>query len=167
MTPQELAHLIIESGLPDSEGTAGCSEADIADIESRSNVKLPVAYRDFLLALGRSSEDFFSDVSFVYPTIRDDQKSITNILGTFKLPASAYVFMVRNDLILFFDIKDGDDPPVYRYVQGDQATEKAADTFSEFLTDYLLTEIKMRKRSEELRLKYEARMKAADGQSST
>jgi len=155
--PQTLSQTLVDNHLATPDVIAPCTPEDISAIESKYFVKLPRTYKDFLLAVGRSSNKIFSDVILMYPAICDVDDVIKSTLGDFQPPSSAFIFVLHNDTVLYFTTSEGDDPPIYRFTQGDEAAEEVFPSFSSWLSDYILGEIQMQKNIEELDRRADAR----------
>ena len=143
--PQTLAQTLVDNHLATPDLIAPCSAEDILVIESKYSIKLPSTYKEFLLAVGRSSNRIFSDVILMYPAICSIDDVMKSTLGDFQLSTNAFIFTLRNDLLLYFISTEGDDPPIYRYSQGDRAAENVFPSFSSWLSHYILGEIQMQK----------------------
>lgn len=115
---------LLEHGLVSGETIQGCSDDEIASIESAFNVKLPNAYKDFLRRMGKKCGDFLGEAIRTYPGIVDlAPESVDNLLKAnpaYSLPPTAFVFVeIYGYQFFFFDTKDGlEDPPVFRYNEG-------------------------------------------------
>lgn len=126
---------LLDSGLANPDTIEGCSEEDIAEIEKKCQLKLPFAYKLYLRKLGRKAGDFLGECLRTYPGILKygQDKAKTLLAGTgYRLPDTAFVFVERYGCqFFFFDTSDGqDDPPVYRYFEGDKGPVKVADSLT-------------------------------------
>lgn len=151
--PEKLAEMIV-ANLADKSDVVGCTEAQIQDLETKYAIKLPAAYKDFLRAFGNSAQEVFGDVELMYPdllTYYEYDGILKYSTDKFTLPANAFIFASRLDTLAFSITTDGDDPPVYRYISQQDAEEKIYPSFSEWLTDYVLTEIKLQKDIDEFK----------------
>lgn len=140
-----LVNLIVESGMARPDQIKGCTNTEVDQIESKAGVRLPQAYKNYLLSLGSSSNDVFSDVLFVYPAIMEHRDIIKRIEARtgYKLKPTEFVFLIRDGLIMFFDTATGDDPPVYLMEAPDQP-RRVCSCFSEWLTSYVNDEASAR-----------------------
>lgn len=141
---------MVESGMaPDT--ICGCCADEISELEKLADTKLPQTYVEFMLAMGKQAGAFLSDVLMTYPGIaefgRSEAQSLVEGTG-FELPADAFVFVDWDYGFLFFYTKQGDDPPVYRYQEGESAPEKVADSFTAWLPFELSSEIEVFKEAE-------------------
>ncbi len=140
-----LVEIIIESGMGTMEDLAGFSEEDIAELEKKYNVRLPLTYKEFLDSIGYSGTSVFSSVIMVYPSLDEFRDSAYEMVeeDEYKLPSSSFVFLLDDNYFLFFDTESGDDPPVYKYSTGSKAPELFYDSFSEWLTRYVKAEAEL------------------------
>lgn len=137
---------LIAGGLATDKTLEGCTENEIAAIESHLNLKLPQAYKDYLSRMGKKAGDFLSECLLTYPEIVEYGRATAEGLvqrTEYKLPKSAFVFVERYGCqFFFFDTASNDDnPSVYRFLEGDQKPEKVANTFSEALEIALSDEL--------------------------
>ena len=65
-TLKKVLNRLLQAGLADESAVEGCTEAEIAAIESHYGIRLPGAYRDFLSIMGKSAGSFLvgTDYSF-------------------------------------------------------------------------------------------------------
>lgn len=149
-----IVEIIIESGMGKMEDLAGFPEEDIAELEKKYNVRLPLTYREFLGSIGYSGTSVFSSVVLVYPSL-DEFKDLAYKMvekNAYTLPSSSFVFLLDDNYFLFFDTKSGDNPPVYKYSKGSKAPELFYNSFSEWLTRYVKAEAELEsKYAKELR----------------
>jgi hypothetical protein len=133
----------------------GCSDEQIKEIESKLKVSLPPIYKKFLSVMGQKSGDFLRGSDFWYPellTLRQGAESLLHDLSSsLKLPQSAFVFgMHQGYQFFYFDTSDGDDPPVYYYLEGDEEFSRKFDHYSEFLLAIFSDEVAVRKDADEV-----------------
>lgn len=135
-SPKELAQMLIDSGRATSETIKGCSEEEIRTIEAQFNVRLPDRYKEYLRVMGKEAGDFASDLIMTYPGIikfcRPSGERWAAEKG-FALSATHFVFLIRDDMFMFFDASL-EDPPVYRLDTAvDEKPIVVADSFLELL----------------------------------
>ncbi|NJN72899.1 MAG: SMI1/KNR4 family protein [Limnothrix sp. RL_2_0] len=117
-----------------------CSSSEIKELEKQLNICLPKIYVDFLLILGRGTQDFWKgeDCFFKHlPTLQiwarellDEDKSLV------KLPSDAFVFFMHQGYqFSFFKTSEGQDPPIYHYSEGQNKKHfiQIHNRFSDFL----------------------------------
>lgn len=117
----------------------GCSAREVESAEQTLGIELPQAYKEYLFAFGHNAGDLFNEVEFLLPDVLEAQKQWNEVASAYNLSKSVFIFLSRFDLYLFFDTANGDDPPIYRIIEEDQAPpEKVFDSFTEWLNDYIL-----------------------------
>jgi len=130
----------------DSKGCElhGCSAREIAKIEEFFNVKLPLYYREFLSSMGKEAGKFMRGSSVFYSEIFDLRDGSIRLLNddNFKpLPVNAFVFWMHQGYqFAFFYWDEGDNPPVYYYLEGEhyEDFEKKENSFTDFLEKQLI-----------------------------
>ena len=116
----------------------GCSPQEVHWLEeSFSPLKLPLAYKEFLLAMGNGAGSFLYFTDIYFPTLdgmQDDAIAMLEEEGEdFNLPDDAIVFSYADGhCFSFFRASEGDDPPVYIYLSG-QGYPEPFKPFSENL----------------------------------
>jgi hypothetical protein len=136
----DIVETIVLSGLASEAELQGCTEAELTHLESTLGLGLPRAYREFLLRAGRGAGRLFRGTDVFYPTLLNLREWADELLeedsGRFVIPADAVVIgMHQGYQFLYLRVGEGDDPPVYRYVEGQEDSEKIADAFSRYLAD--------------------------------
>jgi hypothetical protein len=120
------------------EGTPATAQA-VAALEKQLGLTFPVAYRAFLLILGRDGGPDFTgfDCSIrVVPKLREWAEELLAECGSpFVLPANAVVFLMNQGYYFVYFLADrgSDDPAVYAYLEGQQAPDQKAESFSAWL----------------------------------
>lgn len=135
-----------------------CDEWEVSDLEQHFQVKLPSAFKAFLMLAGKWFDPF---VGSQYILERDGfydaielQQAAQRMLqrdGN-KLLRDAFVFFVHQGVALrFFLLNDGDDPPVFEYVEHDPPAKQVATRLSEFLLSEVrgLQELRSRRLSDD------------------
>ena len=142
--------------LKSMEGTAlaghnileGCSESELKEIEAIAEAKLPEEYRTFMAVLGRFAGDFLSGSDYLYPDVLKVKKYAEELLEESEvkvtIPKTAFpFFMHQGYLFMYFDCASGDNPPVWRFMEGYDEPLKIADSFSEWLQDAISAELQL------------------------
>jgi hypothetical protein len=117
-----------------------CSEDEVNALEHHSGLSLPEAYKEFLLWMGhgagrllRGSDCFYEHL----PHLREWAVELLEEDGFHKpLPDDAFVFFMHQGYqFTFLRLSEGDDPPVYYYIESmDQISFTISHrSFSEFL----------------------------------
>ncbi|HUY93451.1 MAG TPA: SMI1/KNR4 family protein [Pirellulales bacterium] len=123
------------TGLAAADATRGCTKEEIAEIESTLRVRLPNAYREFLRLCGKQAGEFLLGTDWTFPTILALKESAAALLRECDVPRelspSAFVFAMHQGYqFLFFDCQSGQDPAVFRFIEGDQSARQVFDSFS-------------------------------------
>lgn len=143
-TPNELIEMLNESGLSKECPIQGCTEKDIVEIEEKYRVKLPQAYKDFLLLLGDKPGHFLPNCLFrksELDTIKDiAQKQVKEDGATLK--ETDFVFMQRYNFVLYFENEGNlEDPPVYLLEKGRDQSRQLFESLSKWLYSWINLDI--------------------------
>lgn len=124
----------------DTQEFQPCSEQEVQELEQQLERQLPAAYREFLLTMGHGAGEMFQADDCFYGDLPKIQRLANILLAqnnvATPLPADAFVFLYAGYQFLFFRTGEGDDPPTYYYMEGDEQTNTFPRTFehySEFL----------------------------------
>ena len=137
---------LIEAGLAEPATIRGCREEEIGRLEQDLCVALPAFYRLFLTRMGRSCGAFLTGTDFLFPDLgslrlQAEQLLLETNVG-FRLKDADFVFAVHQGYqFLVFDTKESDDPAVWLYEEGDVASRKVFNHFSEWLEACVSDEI--------------------------
>jgi hypothetical protein len=121
-----------------------CSGKQISKIEESFNVSLPVAYKEFLLVMGKGAGQFMLGSSVFYNEIFDLREGSIELLSEndFKeLPENTFVFWMHQGYqFAFFYLDQGENPPVYFYYEGETKGdfELVENSFTDFLEKQLV-----------------------------
>ncbi len=118
------------------KGLKPCTEEEVVRLEQARSVKLPQAYREFLLWMGSSGGSLFIGSDCFYRDLPLIQKGAVELLEEdqfpLKLPEDAFVFYMHQGYNFdFFRPSEGDDPPVYYYLEDSEQT-----SFTEVFSHY-------------------------------
>lgn len=145
-TPQELAKMLIDSGMATPETIVACSENEIADIENHFGIKLPSSYKEFLRTMGKGMGDWANDVIMTYPGLVKFCRTRAERYAAaknFELLSSHFVYLVRDDVFMFFDTRE-QDPPVYRLdTVVDETPLQVGRSFLHYLTSYINDDVEL------------------------
>lgn len=124
-----------------------CTDVEISELQKRVGLKLPEAYKEFLLWSGKGlgSFEIGSDIFYEQVDLVELQKDAKELLeeNDFpqKLPADAYIFwMHQGYMFCFFRVFEGDNPPVHFYRESFK--EDFAWNYQAHFTDFLITEMR-------------------------
>jgi SMI1-KNR4 cell-wall len=96
-----------------------CLESEVNFLENELSIKLPKAYREFLLWMGRYGGGFWRGSDGFYRSLTEINLWAHDLLkeNSLRLPDDAFVFYWEpTQCFDFFLISEGDDPPVYFYI---------------------------------------------------
>ncbi len=135
---QELEERLISAGLASTSEIQGCSDAEIKLLESHLKRKLPALYRNFLTGMGKGAGLFFRGTDLFFPALLELRNYAEELLRendiSWKLPEDACVFLMHQGYqFMYFKTTQGDDPPVFHYLEGNEKSEKKWESFSDFL----------------------------------
>lgn len=145
---------LLKSDLANESDLQGCSEAEIDELERSEGCKLPQRYRDFLGLMGHNAGKFNQGSSFLYHRVFGLTKYAKETMasGPFQLPENTFVFFSHQGYIFaYFKLSEGDNPPVFTYMEGEQAPILWGNSFTEYLEKALDEEIETRKHVKHLR----------------
>jgi hypothetical protein len=100
-----------------------CSNQEISELEKKVGLRLPVAYKEFLMWGGNGVGSFMQGSRFRYEDLIGTQEIAKEMLeedsSPDRLPADAFVFWMHGGYMFsFFRISEGDNPPVHHYCEG-------------------------------------------------
>lgn len=136
----DVVKVLVDGGVANDSDIMGCSEAEIAQVERILNVKLPAAYREFLLRMGRGAGDFYCGSDLHWPKVlgltEAGRELVSEDEADIQLPADAIVIVMHQGYqFLFIRATEGDDPPVYHYMEYSGEFHKMSNALSKFLFD--------------------------------
>ncbi|WP_138754249.1 SMI1/KNR4 family protein [Paenibacillus sinopodophylli] len=120
---KQLVQNLIDLKLAEKEELMGCSLQKIEKLEQLLDVKLPACYREFLLLMGASAGRLFVGTDIFINQICHLRKEAEKLLKEnnvkYILKTDSVVFSMHQGYEFnFFHISDGDNPPIYQYVEG-------------------------------------------------
>jgi hypothetical protein len=117
-----------------------CTEQELDEIERSLNIKLPRAYRELCLIIGKKRAFTMADNSFNYPDYQQMREAAIALVSDddeveVNIDENVFVFTCNLELsaIGYFPLNEGDDPPVYEYAIGYDEPEKMAEHLSEYV----------------------------------
>ncbi len=134
-------------GISGPQGLIPCTEEEVALLEQQTHLSLPRAYREFLLTMGKGAGTLLRGSDWVYsdlPTLREVAPEILEEDHySHPLPEDAFVFFMHQGYqFRFFRTSEGDDPPVYRYVEERDRNRETFLCIAEHFTEYLLNAVR-------------------------
>lgn len=124
-------------------GHDGCSEKEIAELESRFGVRLPNPYRRFLRRFGRDDaassslrgSDYYVPLLF---ELRSWAEEMLRESGCpFALHPQDFIILMHQGYQFYYFRADGasDDPPVHCYLEGRTQPEEKFSAISDWLRE--------------------------------
>jgi hypothetical protein len=137
---------LIENGLANRSTIQGCSEAEIAILESTYGVTLPTVYREFLATMGRSAGSFLVGTNYLYRHLLELREIAEALLEedntSFRLDKADFVFAAHQGYeFLFFRTTESNDPSIFHFHERDEMPKKVFEHFSEWLRTCISDEI--------------------------
>ncbi|HTE18603.1 MAG TPA: SMI1/KNR4 family protein [Armatimonadota bacterium] len=130
---------LVRKGKAIYDGFRPCSALQILEVEEDQDVELPRAYKAFLQVMGGGAA-MFEGTDYCYPEIlglRDHAEYLLLTNSVVPLPEDAFVFMMHQGYqFSFIRSSEGDDPPVYHYMDGDPSYQQVAETFTGYIRQY-------------------------------
>lgn len=142
MSANDIREQLVTSGIVSATDIRGCTQREIEDLESQVGASLPIAYKQFLLAIGHQAGAFLRGTDVFYDQIAaltDEARVLLAENGLQDaLPEDAFVFYMHQGYEFgYFRISEGADPPVYQYVEGSGPPKSAWPSFTACLDDMI------------------------------
>lgn len=139
-TIDEIAKVLIDRGVASERDIVGCSTSEIAEIEKNVGLRLPAAYREFLAEMGRSMGDFYRGTDITYRWLPGMTQAAHELVdedeSDIRLPEDAIAFMMHQGYqFMFIRASEGEDPPVYYYMEMSGKFVRKAERLTQFLFD--------------------------------
>lgn len=117
-----------------------CSEQEVNEIETSLGIKFPRAYREVYLILGKwYGFSVIDDNSYKYPDYKGMKEGAETIVSEsdidLDLGNDILVFGCVESVgaIYFLKLSEGEDPPVYEYLEDDEGPTMVAESYSSFI----------------------------------
>ena len=115
-----------------------CSADEVERLQNESGVKLPAAYKAYLLIAGQAPPSAWvgSDCACRHlPSLRTAAERILRESGRPPLPTEAFVFLMHQGYQFFYFVADGrsDDPAIFYYLEGEPTVVRKFDRFSDLV----------------------------------
>ena len=121
------------------------SPGRIAKIEEMYGTALPEVYKEFLRLMGKGAGNYMRGSSVFYDellSLRDGANRLVEENDLPPLPPDAFVFWMHQGYqAAYFNLHDGDDPPVYYFTEGKEMKEFILAEKS--LTDFFVVQFEM------------------------
>jgi hypothetical protein len=138
---KEIVGLLREYKIANDNEIHGFTGLEVGQCEQSIGSVLPHQYREFLLAIGHDAGLIFQGTDILFRNVEnllELRKEAEDLLEeneeTFSLPSDAFVFSMHQGYEFnYFVVSEGNDPPVYQYVEGDGPPVLVWDSFSAFL----------------------------------
>jgi hypothetical protein len=127
-----------------SHEVQGCTEAEIQALEDTLQIKLPEAYREFLVWGGKGTIEFLRGSTWRYfkgnfVDLQIESKDLLIENHPLELPINTYIFLAhQGSIFFFFLLTEGDNPVIYKFMEGETEFRKEFCAFTEFLEYHLL-----------------------------
>lgn len=131
----------------------GCSSGEIESLERKCRCAFPEAYKCFLAVMGKGAGAYMLGTDIFYGRISEFglwlADAIRETRDPVAIPDDAFVFMSHQGYVFcYFRLSEGDDPPVYQYIQGSGKVQREHDSFTLFLHRTVQSTLAMFLRSE-------------------
>lgn len=148
MNKQEIVKALVKSKIASVDEIKGCSEAEVIKLEKSIGSCLPKKYREFLLGAGYKAGKLFQGTDIFFNNLKDIKETAIDLLiendEAFSLPEDSFVFSMHQGYeFKFFLLSEGDDPPIYQYVEGDGDPKLTWEKFSSFLAEEITVTAKI------------------------
>ena len=136
----KVAEILVRRGVVTENTLRGCSDTEIEEVEADVGRSLPLAYREFLAKMGRGAGKFYVGTDIFYPRVLGLTEAAHELVAEDEadlfLPEEAIaIIMHQGYQFMFVRADEGDDPPVYYYMElGGEFVQKAHQ-LSQFLID--------------------------------
>jgi hypothetical protein len=136
---------------------APCTEEEVWALEKELGRALPAAYREFLLWMGHNDGNLQRGTNWLYEDLAFLQEDAVELMQRdafpVTLPTDAFVFLMHEQYqFAFFRTSEGDDPPIYYYMESDDEIALSISTahYSDFLLSLVEAVQKLIERMERL-----------------
>lgn len=125
-----------QAGVVGDANLKGCTESEIALLESKIGARFPDAYRTYLVLAGHFAGGFLAESEARYEDLPDIQEALAELPAAWRPSPADFVFMMHQGYeFSFFELGGPEDPEVWQFVEGWEAPLLGWTTFSGFLDD--------------------------------
>lgn len=140
MDKNSIVNLLVGLQIATVEEIQGCNENEIKELEKEIGHSFPTMYRTLLLEVGHCAGLLFQGTDIFFGSLKRLTEEANELLEenqeSFKLPEDAFVFSMHQGYEFnYFRFSEGENPPVYQYIEGEGDPKIAWDSFSRFLSD--------------------------------
>jgi len=137
---EKVAEILVRRGVVTENTIKGCSAKEIEEVAADVGRPLPLAYREFLARMGRGAGDFYVGTDLFFPSVLGMGAAAHELVaedeGGIVLPPDAIAFMMHQGYqFMFIQADEGEDPPVYYYMEQSGEFVEKAEQLSQFLID--------------------------------
>lgn len=138
----QLKRCLEESGRAKPGDIVGCSADEIATAESLLGIKFPPSYKDFLRVFGNVDSNVFPQEYLSLSLVLRKQDKATRMLmeSDMSLPEGAFVYIIGDSQILFFDTHKAQEPAIFKFQEGSRNFQRVFDNFTTFINSYIQCE---------------------------
>lgn len=121
---KDVVPLLLSTKMASGWVVQGCSMEEVESLEKQYGIRLPLAYREFLLIMGYGAGALFRGTDAFYRRLSELREGAEELLAEdnadFKMPADCFVFAMHQGYqFWFFYLSEAvEDPPVYYYYEG-------------------------------------------------
>lgn len=140
MSNNSLALALVAAKICKPDEIKGCTVDEVSELERLVGIKFPSQYRNFLLDVGNGAGNFFRGTDIFFRALDDLNGEAIALLEengeVFSLPEDAFVFSMHQGYEFnYFLASDGENPPVYQYVEGNGMPVITWKTFDDYIRD--------------------------------
>lgn len=141
MNRADIKAALLGTGLVSQGQIRGCSQVEVDGLVRSLGQSLPMAYSEYLFCMGHGAGSFLAGTDTSFGHLHRLKNSATSLLqenSRNPLSVNAFVFYMHQGYEFgYFLLGNGEDPPVYQYVEGGGEPEIAWSSFSAYLTNML------------------------------
>lgn len=105
----------------------GLTQSELNNVEMLCKHPLPKTYKDFLLNMGKSAGSYMKGSSVFYDEIfilKEGAKELLEENNFKEIPENSFVFWMHQGYqMAFFNLDEGDNPPVYYFCEGENQVD--------------------------------------------
>jgi SMI1-KNR4 cell-wall len=125
--------------------TIGASENKIAQIEQDFNVKLPISYKEFLMAYGQESGNLLGSYYMEYPILKENKDDALYAINFDERKLNQDKLVIQDSYFFFgqwqgynfffFDCREESENPVVYLLTDKPEIKRYKDSFTDFIRD--------------------------------